>query len=555
MKHKQKTTILRSIGIVCEVSGEEGLNQPTINKLENELKLISDYFSVTRMQAWLMAMIFGLRYKNSTVDVNDIASNCKSNPLRILELTDDINTLIERGYVKKVISNNPYRSSNNIDQMIPNKEIGEAIIGNRPLPADVNPLFDDITELLEKIYSIGVDRDNDELTTADLFNETSEILKANRHLMFIKRVQTFGLNMADSYFFLYMVWKTVSGNERILLQRACEGIYDRESARVKYIQGMIGGTNELIRQKLVEVIENSFLNETDVCLTSTAADLIEKCGLKIIRSEKRYDNILRPQKLASKKLFYNPEEEKQLELIRNMLKDDNIKNVFRRLKEKKMTEGITILLHGYPGTGKTETVYQMARASGRDIMKVDLSKTRSMWFGESEKLVKRIFTDYRDFSRSSKTCPILLFNEADGVISKRIENTGSGVEQTENTIQNIILEELENFSGIFFATTNLVKNLDIAFERRFLFKVAFAMPVLKNRAKIWKSRFRSLTIRECEILAGSYIFSGAQIENVARKCEMSYVLNNKLPGFEEINEFCRSEKLNDVNAKRIGYRL
>jgi len=35
--------------------------------------------------------------------------------------------------------------------------------------------------------------------------------------------------------------------------------------------------------------------------------------------------------------------------------------------------------------------------------------------------------------------------------------------QTENAIQNIILEEMETFQGILIATTNQTDNLDTAF--------------------------------------------------------------------------------------------
>ena len=76
-------------------------------------------------------------------------------------------------------------------------------------------------------------------------------------------------------------------------------------------------------------------------------------------------------------------------------------------------------------------------------MHVNISDCKTMWFGESERIVKKIFTDYKAYSKDTKTHPILFFNEADAIISKRKELRGSNVEQTENAIQNILLEELE----------------------------------------------------------------------------------------------------------------
>lgn len=89
-----------------------------------------------------------------------------------------------------------------------------------------------------------------------------------------------------------------------------------------------------------------------------------------------------------------------------------------------------------------------------------------MWFGESEKLIKGIFDNYRKAVRESKAAPILLFNEADAVLGKRQQNGNNRLAQTENAMQNILLQEMERLEGILIATTNLTQNLDKAFERR-----------------------------------------------------------------------------------------
>lgn len=180
----------------------------------------------------------------------------------------------------------------------------------------------------------------------------------------------------------------------------------------------------------------------------------------------------------------------------------------KRLKINNMPVGVSSLLYGAPGTGKTETVYQIAKKYNRPIYKVEISETKSIWFDESQKLVKKIFTDYYEFKKEEKVCPILLFNEADAVIGKRKMAGFSSVSDTENAIQNVLLEELENFDGILFATSNLVNNLDPAFERRFLFKIKFDAPSIENAAKIWKNKLPSITVKEAFHLANTYNFSG-----------------------------------------------
>ena len=219
-----------------------------------------------------------------------------------------------------------------------------------------------------------------------------------------------------------------------------------------------------------------------------------------------------------------------------------------------MRNGFACLFYGKPGTGKTETVNQIAKMTGRDIMFVDISETKSCWFGESEKLIKNVFVKYRQYVKTNNPAPILLFNEADGVIGKRRDiSRGNGL-QTENAIQNIILQEMEALDGIMIATTNLADNLDPAFERRFIFKIEFNSPTIMARKAIWKSQLSELNDKDAEILAKTFDFSGGQIENIARKRIIDSVINNGKIDLETIQEYCMNEKLDKGKKISIGFK-
>lgn len=112
--------------------------------------------------------------------------------------------------------------------------------------------------------------------------------------------------------------------------------------------------------------------------------------------------------------------------------------------------------------------------------------------------------------------PILLFNEADAIIGKRQVGAERAVEKMENSIQNIILQEIEQLDGILIATTNLAENMDKAFERRFLYKIQFEKPDLNCRTQIWQAMIPPLNDADASYLAGKYDFSGGEIENIAR---------------------------------------
>jgi SpoVK/Ycf46/Vps4 family AAA+-type ATPase len=243
----------------------------------------------------------------------------------------------------------------------------------------------------------------------------------------------------------------------------------------------------------------------------------------------------------------------QLEPIKRSLSHTAFNKLQNRLKSKNMSTGITALLHGAPGTGKTETVYQLAKKYNRPIFKVEISETKSMWFGESQKLVKKIFTDYYSFKKTQKVCPILLFNEADAIIGKRKNAGSSSVSDTENAIQNVLLEELENFDGILFATSNFVANLDSAFERRFLFKVKYENPSIENASKIWRNKLPILSEKEALQLASQFSYSGGEMENISRKSIMDEIVFGTKPNFERIFSFCENEKWYSKPKNAIGF--
>ena len=260
--------------------------------------------------------------------------------------------------------------------------------------------------------------------------------------------------------------------------------------------------------------------------------------------------------IHDKQMFYNPTEQEQIAKLTHLLSQSNFSSVQERLMQKGLRKGFACLFYGGPGTGKTESVLQIAKQTGRDIMQIDIAGMRDKFIGESEKNIKAVFSNYREICKQSEVIPILFFNEADGIFSKRTSLKDGGnpaVEKMENAIQNIILQELEDLEGILIATTNLTNNLDSAFERRFLFKIEFHNPDNAIQAKLWNSMIQELTEEQAQRLACHYSLSGGQIENIARKHAIDYILSGSSPSIETLEGYCKAELLNKQSRQRIGF--
>ena len=553
MENKIKLKVLNSIGKIYEESKDCKLEGSFFIKVDNELSFLSEYFKTTKSQTFFIALVFALNYKGDTVDLNDLIEYFDCNPMKILEYNDDFEYLSSKGVFEKQKSKHRMKLAGTNDQFTINETISEAILQNKPMPEIKQEKIEDIIGLLEKLYNIGEQRDDDEISTYKLFKQTKEIISVNLHFPLIKKVEQFNYAIEDIYLYLHLIWKTLSGKESTDIGRALEGIYDNPSKRLKYMQRILSKENVLVKNNLIEIVEAQFFNDTEMKLTDNSLDILNECDIKLFVNKKKKENVLLPHEIPFRKLIFSESEMKQLFLLKDLLDDVKLRETQKRLLNKNLPKGITALLHGAPGTGKTEIVKQIARETNRELMKVEISQSKSMWFGESEKVIKRIFTDYNSFAKDCDRMPILFFNEADAIISKRKALGNSNVAQTENAIQNILLEELENFEGILIATTNLANNLDSAFERRFLFKVRFQKTNASIRAKIWKSKLSFLKIKDCNLLADKFDFSGGQIDNILRKNEIHEIIHGGKVSLENLMVFCSEETLGN-NSMKIGFK-
>ena len=229
------------------------------------------------------------------------------------------------------------------------------------------------------------------------------------------------------------------------------------------------------------------------------------------------------------------------------------------LERKKRASSIQSLLWGPPGTGKTETVKQLALESGRDIILFDMAKVTGSLWGATEKYYRALFRAYNYIAVISNNVPILLLNEADDILSKRLTVVERSIDKSENTIANILLQEIENLNGILIATTNLIDNLDPAFDRRFLFKTQLIKPDASARRKIWRSSIPELTESEAKELADKFEMSGAQINNVVTKRDLAELYFEGDRGFAFISKLCESELSTENGSKssrsHIGFKL
>ncbi|MCL4226015.1 MAG: ATP-binding protein [Myxococcales bacterium] len=144
--------------------------------------------------------------------------------------------------------------------------------------------------------------------------------------------------------------------------------------------------------------------------------------------------------------------------------------------------GVSAILAGPPGTGKTMVAQLVARDLGYDLYVIELSQVVNKYIGETEKNLARVFDE------AERSHAVLFFDEADALFAKRTEVKSSN-DRYANLEVNYLLQRMESYDGVTLLATNLEHGIDEAFKRRVRFTVQFEMPEPPVRAQLWRSMF------------------------------------------------------------------
>ena len=493
----------------------------------------------------------------STMNTREITDYFSCSPITTMRKTENLKALIRRRYIRR---RSPFHGGSPAYQL--SEKAKAAFCSNQSLPIvnTVNLSADEFMKHFTKL--VRETGHNNQIDGEELYYETMELLSNNPQLSITRNINNLRVYHPDKVYLLYFCKRLVVDHQiRVPLgQLEFLSIDDIED---EFPMMMENGLHPFIKEGLLTPAGQDGLLSANVFQLTDKARKLFLSEYDIIANDEEEDdehsNILHCNDIKPKALFYSAEDQGQINTLQHLLEDEQLQAIRERLEKANLRKGFNCLFYGGPGTGKTETALQLARMTGRDIMQVDISSIRDKWYGETEKIVKSIFESYAQRVKKSKRIPILLINEADAVLSVRTSVGGNNptLEKTENAIQNILLQAMEDIDGIMIATTNLTCNLDSAFDRRFLYKVEFHQPSVEAKTHIWQSFIPDLAEADANVLARSYDFSGGQIENIARKVMVDHLLFGGTPDLNHIEELCSKAQIagRNTNSRRpIGFR-
>ena len=530
--------LIESIATLCQ-----GKGAPRHQLLDPDTLLycgeLGNRLEISPLQALLMAAFVNF-YPSSNIEIKDLAEDYfQCTNLNVLTCFDDIKVLIEKKYIVE------RTGSKGISYLIPLNTI-MALRENRAIqPKDYRNLTEE--EFFQEIEQTIIAHNSADIDYDELCRTCTEIVKSNPQLTFCRQINDYRLDKDAWVLLLSVCSHYVQDQENLIDVDGMQMLFPTRIG-MRIIRQFNRNTHPLLTQNIMEPAGGTLAREGEWCLSHRAAKALlgDLCP---DMDEIAKKGIICAATIGTKPLFYPTRTARQISELEDLLMPEKFVRVQESLVAHGMRKGFACLFYGTPGTGKTETVMQLARKTGRAIMQVDMSQLRDKFVGESEKNVQAIFTRYRRLCQESDLTPILLLNEADALLGVRLTSVEHSVDQMANTMQNIILQEMENLDGILIATTNLTQNLDAAFDRRFFYKVEFLKPTAEESRHIWQAMLPSLDEANARSLASKYDFSGGQIENIARKQVVSNILHDSdALDLSLLREACDAERLNRQNS-------
>ncbi|KAG0680746.1 Vacuolar protein sorting-associated protein 4 [Pichia californica] len=206
-----------------------------------------------------------------------------------------------------------------------------------------------------------------------------------------------------------------------------------------------------------------------------------------------------------------------------------------------------ILLYGPPGTGKSYLAKAVATEANSTFFSVSSSDLVSKWMGESERLVKQLFSMAREQKPS-----IIFIDEVDALCGPR----GEGESEASRRIKTELLVQMNGVGNdaegvLVLGATNIPWQLDSAIRRRFERRIYIALPDPEARLEMFKLNISetpcTLTPQDYHTLANiTEGYSGHDIAVVVKDALMQPIRK-----IQSATHFKKIESINNETGEKF----
>ena len=520
-------TLLQSITKLHNNHSNLYKEESTIEEYKNELKIVCDFFDVEPKTGVLLSVIICDQLIGEVRYIHKVFKNIGFSSLEIISLNNQIKDLVKRSWLKQSNKTFPYAKeikSNQTEYIISQHILNAVLFLDKELIENERPL--DFTDGLIKLRNYMKHLVDSNLYEDEMYDGVQQFLWDFKENTFLKEItESQELLVEEKLILFWLSSEYIFDREEFDLDAVCDFLGFENNFIYNFKQRIKNDKSTLFNTNYLSFVNPELADFSSITYGDKMLDLLTKTCVKVEQKKikHKFCQLIQPDDIEFKNLYFNTKQQQDITKIIDMLSPENYKKMCENFKSHKMKEALSLLFYGLSGTGKTELVRQIAKKHNRILLMVDIASIKSMWVGESEKNIRRVFREYAEALKICDLAPILFFNEADAILNKR-RKIESSSDQMLNSMQNILLQYLEDFEGIFMATTNYINNLDDAFDRRIFYKKAFELPDENTRFQILQDLFPEWPSDWIKDIASDFELSGSQIQNIKRKLLVDSIL-------------------------------
>ena len=393
----------------------------------------------------------------------------------------------------------------------------------------------------------GVIYDN-ELNDDDVSAELSVLMDEFEQLEEIKYLKGEKLCQEELAILLFIIARQfIFGDSKVSMERIFRVAINDNFSKYYYQNEIIEKRSPLLTNDLVQFAADEFMNFLQITdKTVKALNLVEKKSNKQFTTGTDLVTLIMPDQIKYQEgMVY--EDSLNIDFLDQLISEEGYIKAINKLEQEGVAvKQVVCMLSGLSGTGKSQTIRNLASKYNRPILQVNLSQVKDAFVGKTEQNVFELFQCFKRSLRhfehyktidGVKVGPygtsILYLDEIDSLIPKRsATGESSSVGNMYSNMVGIFLTELEKVNGIVLLATNLPGAIDTSFHRRINFKFHFGSFSKKNQVRTLQLYFKDFAPEVLEEVASNAELTPGNIVNIRK----AYVLESIFKDFNTENE-------------------
>ena len=537
--------LCNSIELVYNSASElKSVKEDDYESIMEHFQIIGDFFKINnRLGVLILCYLINRRLVKgkSYITLNELMSAFECS------LVDSISINEQLEYFRKnkilVSTKKTFGKKEDIEYALTQNTLNAVLKGDAEILNDKKE--QSFTAFLNLFHTVVYDN---ELDDEDVSSELSVLMDEFDNLEEIKYLNGERLCPEELAIYLFVVARQfIFGDTKVSIERIFRVAINDNFSKYYYQNEIIEKRSPLLTNDLVQFAADEFMNFLQITdKTVKALNIVDKKSNKQFTTGSDLVTLIMPESIKYQDgMIY--EDSLNIDFLDQLISEEGyIKAINKLEQEGVQTKQIVAMLSGLSGTGKSQTIRNLASKYNRPILQVNLSQVKDAFVGKSEANVFELFQCYnrslRHFEHYKtidgvKVGPygtaILYLDEIDSLIPKRSAiGESSSVGNMYSNMVGIFLTELEKANGIVLLATNLPGAIDTSFHRRINFKFHFGSFSKKNQVRTLQLYFKDFTPDVLEEVASNAELTPGNIVNIRK----AYVLESIFKDFNTENE-------------------